>query len=731
MAPGGALGLPCGHLTATPVLAPCARGPRGPTVRPVAAEQLHLAARPAVLGPGLAGALTCGVASLVCVVATARLALLDPAVVPVLYLALMDLVGLVALAVALLVGVRRPSSPVAALLGLQGSVPCAVGVSDTWTHLSTAPSPVLGPSPWGAALAEASWMAWYVPPALLLLLFPTGRLLSRRWRPVAAGVVGVPLAHLVALLLVPAPDTSFPGVPAPLPVTGGVAAVAAAVWTAAPFALLGVLVACLVAAVRRYRRSAGVERAQLTWFLLGATFVPLTLLTCWLSYLVLDGPDLAVLGLAAVGVAIPAATGIAVLRHDLYDVDRALAATTTCALLSAVLLGVYTLAAFAGGVWLGRDSPALAAATTAVCAAALSPLRSRVRRWVDRRVDPSRQRVLGAVASLEAQAHAGLVRPEQLQAVLREAFDAPVRVGYRLPGAGRADGFVDADGVPLPLVAPEELEVPVEVAGERVGVLVGPAGSSRTLLREAATAAGLVVEVVRLRVGLTAALRDVAESRGRLLAASLEERRRLEQDLHDGAQQRLVSLGMALRLAQRRLASGALDVLGPGAAPGGPLDGVLDGAVQQLSTAVAELRQIAHGLRPASLGDGLGAALGSMLERVPVPVQLHVDLDDGPGAGGPHDVPEAVATTAYYVASEAVANAVKHSGAERIALSAVRHEGELVVVVGDDGRGGAAVSAGTGLAGLVDRVAAAGGSLRVVSPSGAGTLLEVRLPCGS
>ncbi|WP_146211064.1 sensor histidine kinase [Quadrisphaera granulorum] len=707
----------------------------------MAAEQLQLGARSAALGPGLVGALTCAVASLVCVVATARLALLDPAVVPVLYLALMDAVGLVALAVALLVGVRRPSSPVAALLGLQGLVPCAMGVSDAWTQLSTAPAPVLPTTAWGAALSEASWMAWYVPPALLLLLFPTGRLLSRRWRPVAVGVVAVPLAHLGALLLAPAPDSSFSGVPAPLPGSPAVAAAAEAVWTVAPFALLGLLVASLVAAVRRYRRSTGVERAQLTWFLLGATFVPLTLLMCWLSYLVLDGPDLAVLGLVAVGVAIPAATGIAVLRHDLYDVDRALAATTTYAVLSAVLLGVYTLAAFVGGLWLGRNSPALAAATTAVCAAALSPLRTRLRRVIDRRVDPSRQRVLGAVAALEAQAHAGLVRPEQLQAVLTNAFDAPVRVGYRLPGAGQGDGHVDAEGRLLPPAAAGEQVVPVEVAGEEVGVLVGPPGSSRTLLREAAAAAALVVEVVRLRVGLTSALREVAESRGRLLAASLEERRRLEQDLHDGAQQRLVSLGMALRLAQRRLASGALDVVGPGASPGGPLDGVLDGAVQQLSTAVAELRQIAHGLRPSSLDDGLGAALGSMLERLPVPVQLHVDLGNDLGDNYDDDgtrspaarraVPEAVATTAYFVASEAVTNAVKHSGAASISLVAARDEDALVVSVSDDGCGGASVSSGSGLAGLADRVAAAGGELRLVSPVGAGTLLEVRLPCGS
>ena len=176
----------------------------------------------------------------------------------------------------------------------------------------------------------------------------------------------------------------------------------------------------------------------------------------------------------------------------------------------------------------------------------------------------------------------------------------------------------------------------------------------------------------------------------------------------------------------------AAGVVGPGAAPGGELDGVLDAAVQQLSTAVAELRQIAHGLRPASLDDGLGAALGSMLERVPVPVELRVDLAGGATAAGQRpDVPESVATTAYYVASEAVANAVKHAAADRIALSATRTGGLLVLRVSDDGRGGALACAGSGLAGLADRVAAAGGHLHLASPVGAGTLLEVRLPCGS
>jgi signal transduction histidine kinase len=214
-----------------------------------------------------------------------------------------------------------------------------------------------------------------------------------------------------------------------------------------------------------------------------------------------------------------------------------------------------------------------------------------------------------------------------------------------------------------------------------------------------------------LRLEVSQALLEVEASRSRLVRAGYEERRRLELDLHDGAQQRLVSLGMALRLVQRHLGEDSVD-----------LNEVIDGAVAEIGTAVSELRQIAHGLRPSSLDDGLTAALENLTRNTPLPVVLELRADD---------LPDHISTTAYYVASEAVANTVKHAGAGVIAMSVHHMDGAVRVTVSDDGRGGATIRPGSGLAGLRDRVAALGGTLGICSPAGAGTIVEAVLPCES
>ncbi len=286
--------------------------------------------------------------------------------------------------------------------------------------------------------------------------------------------------------------------------------------------------------------------------------------------------------------------------------------------------------------------------------------------------------------------------------MLRGALRDPgLRVGYLVPGS-RAS--LDAAGEPVPADG-----IPVLLDEERTGVLVRGSGpASPDLLREVADRCSTLVEVVRLRSEVALALRDAQSSRARLVEIGYEERRRFERDLHDGAQQRLVSLGMQLRLAQRHLDDGTVDV-----------DSLLDQSVAELGTAVAELRLIAHGLRPSSLDDGLPAALSNLVRSLPLTVDM--DIDDGP-------LPDAVATTAYYVASEAITNAIKHAEATRIVLQVVRRDGQLLVRVTDDGRGGAQLGLRSGLA---DRVAAMGGSLHVDSPRGHGTEVEAALPCAS
>lgn len=609
----------------------------------------------------------------------------------------------------LILAVRRPRNRVAPLLCLVGALPLLAGVLGDLVVAVAAAHPGALPVPdVYVALSQGSWMLLYLSPALLMLVFPEGRLLGPRWRWVAAAVLVVPAAFMVLAAMTP---EAYPAPFQDVPHVLGVASHPLVVLTYALLPIfMGLLIAGAAAMILRYRRATDpVARAQVRWFALGAILLPVTLLLCWLSYLVFRTPDLVVYGFAATFLAIPVATTIALLRHDLYDVDRAFSAAVAYGLVSTVLLSVFTTAEIIGGLLLGGGSAVPAAVATALSALALAPLRTRLRRRVDRRLYPLRQAVHTGLAQLRDRIAAGLGRPEDLEQTLRDALRDPgLRVVFVRPGQ---HGLVGTKGCPV--AAGAAGEVPVLLGGVGIGALLPDTTSaSRELLREAAAASALLVEVIRSRLELAQALREVADSRGRLLHAGYRERRRLERDLHDGAQQRLVSLGMAIRLAQRHLddtGDGAVDV-----------HGLLDQAVAELGTAVAELRAIAHGLRPSTLDSGLAPALRSLAATVPIAV--HLDVCDQP-------VPDQIATTAYYVASEALANAVKHADAERIEVSVARHDGRLRVRISDDGRGGAQARPGSGLAGLVDRVAAAGGHLAVEDGSPRGTLVEAVLPC--
>jgi signal transduction histidine kinase len=233
--------------------------------------------------------------------------------------------------------------------------------------------------------------------------------------------------------------------------------------------------------------------------------------------------------------------------------------------------------------------------------------------------------------------------------------------------------------------------------------------ASPRLLDEVVDRAGLAIEIGRLRAEVRQQLAEVEASRARIVAAGYEERRRLERDLHDGAQQRLVSVGLALRHAQFELGES-------------PVVRTIDAAVEQITVAIADLRELAHGVRPAYLDDGLEVALRELAGRTPLPVDLRT---------GPERFPADVEATAYFVACEALANAVKHSAATRVEVSAERRDGHLVIAVRDDGVGGADPARGSGLRGLSDRVAAQGGRIRLESQPGSGTTLVAELPCAS
>ncbi|MFD9219827.1 sensor histidine kinase [Streptomyces sp. NPDC060064] len=206
-----------------------------------------------------------------------------------------------------------------------------------------------------------------------------------------------------------------------------------------------------------------------------------------------------------------------------------------------------------------------------------------------------------------------------------------------------------------------------------------------------------------------AEVRELVRSRARLVDAFEAERRRIERDLHDGAQQRLVALSMALGLAR-------LDV------PPGPLADRLAVAHDEAGKALTELRELIHGIHPQVLSDyGLEAAVLDAADRSPVPVEVGLEL--------PGRLPEAVEAAGYFVVNEALANVAKHSGAGRAWVRGGHRAGRLVLEIGDDGRGGADPAAGTGLTGLADRVAVLDGTLSLAAPPGGPTLLRVEIPC--
>ncbi len=307
-------------------------------------------------------------------------------------------------------------------------------------------------------------------------------------------------------------------------------------------------------------------------------------------------------------------------------------------------------------------------------------------------------------------------RPQDLRSALaRTLIDPTVELLYWLP---EQQLFVDTDGTPRepPLDDPHRSTTRLESeTGVPIAVLVHDPSllDEPKLLQAAGAAARLALENARLHAETQLQLRNVEASRARIVTAADEERRRIERNIHDGAQQRLVALALELRNAQRRL--------GDRADP--EIDRVLTSAVAELRGAVDELRALARGVHPAILTeDGLAAALESLTTRSPLPVEIHV---------GEERLPPPVEAAAYFLACEALTNAVKHAHASKVTVTGERNNGRFVIEISDDGVGGAHVTDGSGLQGLTDRVEALGGRLTIQSAPAAGTRIMGEIPCAS
>jgi signal transduction histidine kinase len=324
-----------------------------------------------------------------------------------------------------------------------------------------------------------------------------------------------------------------------------------------------------------------------------------------------------------------------------------------------------------------------------------------------------RSRVAAAAAVSDLVARLGADRPAgALRDVLAEALGDPsLRLAYWLPERRQ---WVDASGavVALPRDDASLACTPVVRGGEPVAMLVHAAavGEERELVRAVGGAAALALENERLDAELRANVQELRASRARIVESADAARRRIERDLHDGAQQQLVALALALRTARSRLdhdpeAAGML----------------LDTAIHELDTAMRELRELARGIHPAILSDrGLGAALEALAQRIPLPVEIEASL--------PRRVPAAVEAAVYFVVAEALTNVVKYASATHARVAVTGANNRVLVEVADDGIGGADPTRGSGLRGLADRVAALDGRLELDSTPGRGTTVRATVP---
>ncbi|MFI5711285.1 sensor histidine kinase [Kribbella sp. NPDC051620] len=553
------------------------------------------------------------------------------------------------LALGWLVTVKAPGTLVGPALALTATMPALVFTLEDWGATYGTSSPWPG-ARLVAIISAGAWAWLFLGFAAMVLLFPDGLLPGRRWRLIA---LAVPLTALLVNFAVSTDSSTFidnrlgtPPFTLPTPVRAALIVVAFASFLAAPLAAASGLVV-------RFRRGDEVTRLRLRWLMLAALSVPLLLGGSWAAIaLGAPGEFAYACFLIAMLLLVPTAIAVAILRHDLFDIDRLLGGTV-----SWLITTITSAAIFAGivvavdNLFPGRQRAGIAGAAF-VTALVLVPLHQWLHRAVERLVDPDRAVALAQIRDFVRQVRDGQAEPEQVQQVLRNALDDP---GLQL--------LLQRPGDQL---TPPDTAIPLQTGDSTVGALVLGSTSARRVrrAREAAVEARLPIEVSRLRLELQDALAEVRASRSRLMSEVNAERQRLERDLHDGAQQQLIALGMRLRSLQHRL--------------GGTHDDEIDELVGTLEQTVGELRRIAHGVRPSRLDDGLAVALRRLVQDSSVPVDLVVpELEVGEG----------VATAVYFTVGEAIANALKHAQASRISIEVAMSGQRLSVVVRDDGVG--------------------------------------------
>jgi signal transduction histidine kinase len=557
----------------------------------------------------------------------------------------------------------------------------------------------------------------------LFLLFPTGHLPSRRWRPVAwlSAVVLVFLTFGAVVFATAIWAKPFAGFNEP--VTGALVQTARAVFLVAAFSFPLAMLLSFASVVVRFRRSTGDERLQLKWFVTAAAVVAITFSVGFFSETIAASAA-ATLSLLFMDVAI----ALAILKYRLYEIDVIIGKTIVYGVLAAFITGVYVIVVVVIGAFIGVTE-GLSLLATAIVAVAFQPIRQRAQRVANRLVYGKRAtpyEVLSEFSEHVGEAYAGediLLRMARLLAEGTGASSAVVwlRIGSEIRPAA---AWPSNDGLPAPrgLAGDEVPEfddvsvaVPVRHQGELLGVLtltkppnepLSPV--EQKLVNDLAAQAGLVLRNSRL-------IEDLRASRQRLVTAQDEERRRLERNLHDGAQQQLVALAVRVRLA-RTLAQ--RDVA--------QADEMLGQLESEVADALENLRDLARGIYPPLLADkGLASAVKAQSRKAAMPVTVETD-----GIGRYSQEFEAAV---YFCVLEALQNASKYAEASDVAVRLWQENGDLLFSVADDGRGfdKETTSLGAGLQNMSDRLAALGGTLDIRSRPGGGTTVSGRIPVRS
>lgn len=572
----------------------------------------------------------------------------------------------------------------------------------------------------------------------IFLLFPTGHLPSRRWRPIG-------LAYTVALLVLVAgyvvqPSTQkFGGVPVSNPLgIDAISGVVNVVLGSAGFVILICALASFVALVVRYRGSGAQERQQIRWLLYVGAIAALATVGAVVTGSITDSDParwehswLKIVGtvcfygfVASLMLGIPIACVIAILKYRLYELDRVVRRTAILAILAVAITGVYVaIVSLAGTLVHGNVAPLVAASVVAVV---FQPLRDRTRRLADRLVYGDRATPYEVLASFTDRVGeryaADDVLPRMVQVLASATGAESASVWIRIGATLRVEATWPDAPRPRVLALPAdqlpefESEDAVEVRdkGEFLGAITVkmPPGDPMTpakerLVQDLAAQAGLVLRNVQL-------IEELRESRRRIVTSQDERARKLERDIHDGAQQQLVALTVKLRLA-RQLANRDL----------GKAEEMLDQLQGDTTDALENLRDLARGIYPPLLADeGLMTALEAQARKA----ALAVTVEGGTIGRFGQDIEAAV----YFSCLEALQNIAKYADASHAMGRLSGGDGALTFAVTDDGLGfdPSVTGYGTGLQGMADRLASLGGVLEVSSTPGSGTTVTGRLPVG-